>query len=91
MAAGHILTVFLGPGILSMPYIMSRLGWVASLTALLLFFFVTMWTSSMLTEVYEVCLSVCVNRQCKQAVGRGKQLASQGTCVSVCQKVVLVL
>lgn len=61
MAAGHILTVFLGPGILSMPYIMSRLGWVASLTALLLFFCVTLWTSSMLTEVYEVSVSCPVD------------------------------
>lgn len=55
MAAGHILTVFLGPGILAMPYIMSRLGWVASLAGLLCFFTLTVWSSSMLAEVYEVC------------------------------------
>lgn len=59
MGSAHILTVFLGPGILSMPYIMSRLGWVASLTALLLFFCVTLWTSGLLAEVYEVrCVSL---------------------------------
>jgi amino acid permease len=81
MAAGHILTVFLGPGILSMPYIMSRLGWVASLTALLLFFCVTLWTSSMLAEVYEVCVSLsgCVSMRCvdtQQGRGKGRALAS---------------
>lgn len=54
MAAGHILTVFLGPGILAMPYIMSRLGWVGSLTSLLLFFCLTLWTSGLLAEVYQV-------------------------------------
>lgn len=70
MAAGHIVTVFLGPGILAMPYIMSRLGWVGSLTGLLLFFCLTLWTSSMLADVYQVCAGqrsiyngVCLSQQ----------------------------
>lgn len=54
MAAFHILTVFLGPGILSMPYIMSRLGWIGGLTGLVLFFCLTLTTSSMLADVYQV-------------------------------------
>jgi amino acid permease len=49
------VTVFLGPGILAMPYIMSRLGWVGSLAGLLIFFCLTLWTSSMLADVYQVC------------------------------------
>jgi amino acid permease len=56
MAAGHIVTIFLGPGILALPYIMSRLGWAGSMAGLLLFFCLTVWTSSMLADVYQVRL-----------------------------------
>jgi hypothetical protein len=36
--------------------VLSRLGWVGSMTGLLLFFCLTLWISSMLADVYQVIL-----------------------------------
>ncbi|WIA43973.1 hypothetical protein OEZ86_010359 [Tetradesmus obliquus] len=54
VAACHIVTVFLGPGVLALPYITSRLGWAGSTAGLLCCFCLTLWTSGLLADVYQV-------------------------------------
>lgn len=49
-AVGHTITAVIGAGVLSLPYSISVLGWVAGPICLLIFAFVTLYTSQMLAD-----------------------------------------
>ena len=51
---GHLITVIIGAGVLSLPKAFSLLGWVFGPILLIFFGIVSLWTSKMLTQVYEV-------------------------------------
>lgn len=53
-ASGHLITVMVGAGVLSLPAAMSWLGWVGGLVSLLLFYAISLWCSLMLAAVYKV-------------------------------------
>lgn len=53
-AIGHVITAVIGAGVLSLPYSMSMLGWVAGPMCLLLFAFITLYTSQLLAECYVI-------------------------------------
>lgn len=51
-ASAHIITAVIGSGVLSLGWAMAQLGWIAGTFTLLIFAFVTYYTSSLLTECY---------------------------------------
>ena len=51
---GHLITVIIGAGVLSLPKAFSLLGWIFGPFLLIFFGIVSLWTSYMLTQVYEV-------------------------------------
>lgn len=51
-ASAHIITAVIGSGVLSLPWSMAQLGWVAGPVVLLLFAVVTYYTSVLLADCY---------------------------------------
>ncbi|KAK6786989.1 hypothetical protein RDI58_015514 [Solanum bulbocastanum] len=51
-ASAHIITAVIGSGVLSLAWATAQLGWVAGPTVLLLFSFVTYYTSALLSDCY---------------------------------------
>ncbi|XP_072999537.1 amino acid permease 1-like [Typha latifolia] len=51
-ASAHIITAVIGSGVLSLAWAMSQLGWIAGPVTLLLFSFITFYTSSLLADCY---------------------------------------
>ncbi|CAO2190419.1 unnamed protein product [Urochloa humidicola] len=51
-ASAHIITAVIGSGVLSLAWAIAQLGWVAGPAAMLLFAFVTYYTSTLLAECY---------------------------------------
>lgn len=51
-ATSHIITAVIGSGVLSLAWAIAQLGWVAGPTVLVLFAFVNLYTSNLLTECY---------------------------------------
>lgn len=51
-AVGHVITAVIGAGVLSLPYTMSILGWVAGPICLLIFSAITLYTSQLLADCY---------------------------------------
>ncbi|XP_055804402.1 amino acid permease 3-like [Solanum dulcamara] len=51
-ASAHIITAVIGSGVLSLAWATAQLGWIAGPTVLLLFSFVTYYTSSLLSDCY---------------------------------------
>lgn len=51
-ASAHIITAVIGSGVLSLAWALAQLGWVAGLVVLLLFSFVTYFTSTLLADAY---------------------------------------
>ncbi|XP_059299104.1 amino acid permease 3-like [Lycium ferocissimum] len=51
-ASAHIITAVIGSGVLSLAWATAQLGWVAGPTVLLLFSFVTYYTSALLADCY---------------------------------------
>ncbi|XP_071723331.1 amino acid permease 4-like [Rutidosis leptorrhynchoides] len=53
-ASSHIITAVIGSGVLSLAWAIAQLGWVAGPAVMLLFSFVSFYTSSLLSECYRV-------------------------------------
>ncbi|KAG8501698.1 hypothetical protein CXB51_004698 [Gossypium anomalum] len=51
-ASAHIITAVIGSGVLSLAWAIAQLGWIAGPAVMLLFSFVTYYTSSLLTDCY---------------------------------------
>ncbi|KAK2076243.1 hypothetical protein QBZ16_001175 [Prototheca wickerhamii] len=51
-AVGHTITAVIGAGVLNLPYAVSMLGWVAGPAAILLFSWITLFTSHLLAECH---------------------------------------
>ncbi|GMH00938.1 hypothetical protein Nepgr_002777 [Nepenthes gracilis] len=51
-ASAHIITAVIGSGVLSLAWATAQLGWVAGPIVMILFSFVTYYTSSLLTDCY---------------------------------------
>uniref|UniRef100_A0A7N0TYN4 Amino acid transporter transmembrane domain-containing protein n=1 Tax=Kalanchoe fedtschenkoi TaxID=63787 RepID=A0A7N0TYN4_KALFE len=51
-ASAHIITAVIGSGVLSLAWAIAQLGWVAGPAVMLLFAFVTYYTSSLLSQCY---------------------------------------
>ncbi|RWV96598.1 hypothetical protein GW17_00040675 [Ensete ventricosum] len=51
-ASAHIITAVIGSGVLSLAWAIGQLGWVAGPVAMLLFSFVTYYTSALLADCY---------------------------------------
>jgi hypothetical protein len=51
-ASAHIITAVIGSGVLSLAWAIAQLGWVAGPAVMLLFSFVTYYTSSLLADCY---------------------------------------
>lgn len=51
-ASAHITTAVIGSGVLSLAWAIAQLGWIAGPAVMLLFSFVSYYTSSLLTECY---------------------------------------
>lgn len=51
-ASAHIITAVIGSGVLSLAWATAQLGWIAGPSVLLLFSFVTFYTSSLLASCY---------------------------------------
>ncbi|CAL5000128.1 unnamed protein product [Urochloa decumbens] len=51
-ASAHIITAVIGSGVLSLAWAIAQLGWVAGPAAMLLFAFVTYYTSTLLADCY---------------------------------------
>lgn len=51
-ASAHIITAVIGSGVLSLAWAVAQLGWVAGPTVMLLFSFVTYYTSTLLATCY---------------------------------------
>lgn len=49
-AVGHTLTAVMGAGILNLPYAVSMLGWVAGPVCILVFAWITLYTSQLLAD-----------------------------------------
>lgn len=48
----HSLNAIVGAGVLSLPWAVAQLGWVAGPALLLAFFLITRWASILLAELY---------------------------------------
>ena len=53
-ASGHLITAIIGAGVLGLPHTFSWLGWIVGPVCLLVFFALTLWTATMLTDCYHV-------------------------------------
>ncbi|ESR35985.1 hypothetical protein CICLE_v100286922mg, partial [Citrus x clementina] len=51
-ASAHIITAVIGSGVLSLAWAISQLGWIAGPMALMIFSFITGFTSSLLADCY---------------------------------------
>ncbi|OVA08531.1 Amino acid transporter [Macleaya cordata] len=51
-ASAHIITAVIGSGVLSLPWCIAQLGWIAGPIALLVFSVITFFTSSLLADCY---------------------------------------
>lgn len=51
-ASAHIITAIIGSGILSLAWATAQLGWLGGLTTLVVFSFVTYYTSNLLVDCY---------------------------------------
>lgn len=51
-ASAHIITAVIGSGVLSLAWAMAQLGWVAGPIALMVFSFITYFTSTLLADCY---------------------------------------
>ncbi|XP_061346803.1 amino acid permease 4-like [Gastrolobium bilobum] len=51
-ASSHIITAVIGSGVLSLAWAIAQLGWVAGPAVMLLFSFVTLYTSALLADCY---------------------------------------
>ena len=51
-ARAHIITAVIGSGVLSLGWGMAQMGWVAGIGTLLIFSFITLYTSSFLADSY---------------------------------------
>ncbi|CAN8298820.1 unnamed protein product [Cochlearia groenlandica] len=51
-ASAHIITAVIGSGVLSLAWAIAQLGWIAGPTVMLLFSFVTLYSSSLLSDCY---------------------------------------
>ncbi|MCL7045330.1 hypothetical protein MKW94_026354, partial [Papaver nudicaule] len=51
-ASAHIITAVIGAGVLSLPWCIAQLGWIAGLIALAIFSYITFYTSSLLADCY---------------------------------------
>lgn len=51
-ASAHIITAVIGSGVLSLAWAVAQLGWIAGPIVMILFSFVTYFTSSLLSECY---------------------------------------
>ena len=51
-ASAHIITAVIGSGVLSLGWAIAQLGWVAGPAVMLLFSFVTYYTSALLADCY---------------------------------------
>lgn len=51
-ASAHIITAVIGSGVLSLAWAMAQLGWIAGPIALMLFSFITYFTSTLLADCY---------------------------------------
>lgn len=51
-ASAHIITAVIGSGVLSLAWAVAQLGWIAGPIVMLLFSFVTYYTSSLLSDCY---------------------------------------
>lgn len=51
-ASAHIITAVIGSGVLSLAWATAQLGWVAGPSVMLLFSFVTYYTSTLLSACY---------------------------------------
>ena len=49
-ACAHIITAVIGSGVLSLAWAIAQLGWIAGVTALILFSLITLYTSLLLTN-----------------------------------------
>ncbi|PHU29832.1 Amino acid permease 4 [Capsicum chinense] len=61
-ASAHIITAVIGSGVLSLAWATAQFGWVAGPTVLLLFSFVTYYTSSLLSDCYRTSDQVIETR-----------------------------
>ncbi|KAL8459465.1 hypothetical protein ACS0TY_036815 [Phlomoides rotata] len=50
--SAHIITAVIGSGVLSLPWAVAQLGWVAGVTVLFMFSFITYYTSVLLATCY---------------------------------------
>ncbi|KAI9114431.1 hypothetical protein K1719_014659 [Acacia pycnantha] len=53
-ASSHIITAVIGSGVLSVAWAIAQLGWIAGPSVMLLFSFVTLYTSSLLSDCYRL-------------------------------------
>lgn len=51
-ASAHVITAVIGSGVLSLAWSIAQMGWIAGPLVLLLFAFVTYYTSSLLADCY---------------------------------------
>lgn len=51
-ASAHIITAVIGSGVLSLAWAIAQLGWIAGILILIIFSFVTYFTSAMLADCY---------------------------------------
>ncbi|KAL4330185.1 hypothetical protein HN51_036891 [Arachis hypogaea] len=51
-ASSHIITAVIGSGVLSLAWAIAQLGWLAGPAVMILFSFVTLYTSSLLSQCY---------------------------------------
>jgi len=51
-ASAHIITAVIGSGVLSLAWAIGQLGWIAGPTVMLLFSFVTYYSSTLLSDCY---------------------------------------
>ena len=51
-ASGHIIAAVIGPGVLSLAWAIGQLGWIAGPAVMILFSFVTYYTSTLLSACY---------------------------------------
>ena len=51
-ASAHIITAVIGSGVLSLAWAIAQLGWIAGPAVMLLFSFVTLYSSTLLSDCY---------------------------------------
>lgn len=53
-AASHLITAIIGAGVLGLPNAVAWMGWVAGIACLVMFYAISLWTCTMLTDCYHV-------------------------------------